>query len=72
MQVLINCARALEKLHATGWAHGNVKPSNILRLNVGLDWTLIDFGCAAQIGMRPPSLATLRRHFTLNSAHVSF
>jgi len=35
---------ALDYLHALGIAHGDIKPSNILRLHHG--WVLADFGCA--------------------------
>eukprot|EP00892_Ulva_mutabilis_P000505 jgi/Ulvmu1/10455/UM063_0010.1 len=49
-QALSHSVRALRKLHSTGYAHRDIKPGNILRRPKQHDWTLIDFGCAAQIG----------------------
>eukprot|EP00892_Ulva_mutabilis_P002693 jgi/Ulvmu1/12424/UM009_0074.1 len=49
-QALSHSVRALRKLHSTGYAHRGIKPGNILRRPKQHDWTLIDFGCAAQIG----------------------
>ena len=41
-------AQAIEKLHASGWVHGDVKPENILVDDRG-HVTLIDLGFAAQV-----------------------
>ena len=43
--------RALRRLHDFGYAHRDIKPGNILRRPKQHDWTLIDFGCSAPIGM---------------------
>ena len=43
--------RALCKLHGFGYAHRDIKPGNILRRPKQHDWTLIDFGCTARIGV---------------------
>eukprot|EP00892_Ulva_mutabilis_P005656 jgi/Ulvmu1/3462/UM016_0082.1 len=49
-QSLSHAVRALTRLHSCGYAHRDVKPGNILRRPNQHDWTLIDFGCTAQIG----------------------
>ena len=50
LQSLSHAVRALARLHSCGYAHRDVKPGNILRRPNHHDWTLIDFGCTAQIG----------------------
>ena len=50
LQVLSHAVRALQRLHNFGYAHRDIKPGNILRRPKQHDWTLIDFGCTAQIG----------------------
>eukprot|EP00892_Ulva_mutabilis_P007594 jgi/Ulvmu1/5206/UM216_0001.1 len=49
-QALSHAVRALRRLHDFGYAHRDIKPGNILRRPKQHDWTLIDFGCTAQIG----------------------
>eukprot|EP00892_Ulva_mutabilis_P005913 jgi/Ulvmu1/3694/UM017_0111.1 len=49
-QALSHAVRALRRLHEFGYAHRDIKPGNILRRPKQHDWTLIDFGCTAQIG----------------------
>jgi serine/threonine protein kinase len=50
VQALSHSVRALMQLHKIGYAHRDIKPGNVLRRPQQHDWTLIDFGCAAQIG----------------------
>ena len=56
VQALSHAVRALKKLHSFGYAHRDIKPGNILRRHKQHDWTLIDFGCTAEIGTRLPPL----------------
>ena len=56
LQALSHAVRALRKLHSFGYAHRDIKPGNILRRPKQHDWTLIDFGCTAPIGMHPSQL----------------
>lgn len=41
----------LKRLHEAGLAHRDLKPGNVLWRPQHLEWTLIDFGCAAAIGV---------------------
>ena len=50
MQLLSQVLRAVRALHATGYAHRNIKPSNILRRLKQHDWILADLACAAPLG----------------------
>ena len=54
LQVLHHVAERLASLHRSGWVHRDLKPGNVLRRPHKHSWTLIDFGCAAQIGATPP------------------
>lgn len=54
MQVMVHIAEKLQQLHAAGWTHRDLKPGNAIWLPSQNSWTLIDFGCAARIGARPP------------------
>jgi hypothetical protein len=61
LQVLSHVANRLEKLHASGLVHRDLKPGNVLWRPQHLEWTLIDFGCAAEIGASP-LCSSLFRH----------
>lgn len=50
MQVLCHVTTRLQRLHEAGLAHRDLKPGNVLWRPQHLEWTLIDFGCAGQIG----------------------
>jgi serine/threonine protein kinase len=50
LQVLTHVCTRLQLLHDNGLAHRDLKPGNILWRPKHLQWTLIDFGCAAAIG----------------------
>lgn len=43
---------SLERVHAAGWMHGDVKPENIVVGSDGRSW-LIDWGGATRLGKRP-------------------
>ena len=47
--VAVDLARALGALHAAGWVHGDVAPSNVLVDDAG-ECRLIDYGVAARSG----------------------
>jgi serine/threonine protein kinase len=55
--VLCHLATRLKMLHEQGWVHRDLKPGNVLRLPKQHSWTLIDFGCVAQIGASWPLFA---------------
>ena len=52
VQVLCHVTTRLQQLHEAGLAHRDLKPGNVLWRPEHLEWTLIDFGCAARIGAR--------------------
>jgi serine/threonine protein kinase len=59
--VLVQLASWLEMAHKTGFAHRNLKPSNVIMLESCGAWTVTDFGCAARIGAAPSHVASLTR-----------
>lgn len=46
VQVLGQMLKSLKALHEGGFAHRNLKPSNILHRRSHKDWVLADFACA--------------------------
>jgi serine/threonine protein kinase len=50
MQIIQHICECLADLHRAGYVHRDLKPANIIWLPSQNRWTLIDFGCAAQIG----------------------
>lgn len=56
--VLIDVADALGAIHAAGWVHGDIKPSNVIvRSDAHSRACLIDFGVAASVGDTADRLA---------------
>jgi hypothetical protein len=55
LQVLHHIAQRLLSMHKAGWAHLDLKPGNVLRRPTKHSWTLIDFGCSAEIGAHSAS-----------------
>jgi serine/threonine protein kinase len=50
LQVIQHLAMRLEVLHAAGYVHRDLKPANVMWLPRENRWTVIDFGCAAEVG----------------------
>ena len=59
MQVIANLAQRLQSMHEAEYAHRDLKPANVMWLPRENQWTLIDFGCAAEIGREGPLSFTL-------------
>jgi serine/threonine protein kinase len=55
LQVLGQVLKAVKRLHEQGYAHRNIKPSNILRRLKQHDWVLFDFASAAPLREHHPS-----------------
>jgi hypothetical protein len=58
VQVLGQMLKSLKALHDGGYAHRNLKPSNVLRRRSHNDWVLADFACTA-------ILSALSSHFSV-------
>ena len=73
-QVLVSLLRAiltsLARVHAAGFLHRNIKPSNILIPPDGQP-VLIDFGSARNMGQSPNRLATDTQVTQVDSGHYS-
>ena len=50
VQVLSHLLERVSALHQLGLIHRNLKPGNFLWLPERESWTLIDYGCASDIG----------------------
>lgn len=57
--MMCQLAQRLQDLHETGWVHRDIKPGNAMLLLQKRKWTLIDFGCAAEIGANVPIVCTI-------------
>jgi serine/threonine protein kinase len=53
VQVLGQALNAVKALHEAGFAHRNIKPSNILRRLRQHDWVLFDFASSAPLSALP-------------------
>jgi serine/threonine protein kinase len=53
VQVLGQVLKAVKGLHGAGYAHRNIKPSNILRRLKQHDWVLFDFASSAPLSASP-------------------
>jgi serine/threonine protein kinase len=51
VQLLSQVLKTVKALHGSGYAHRNIKPSNILQRHKHHDWILADLACAAPLGM---------------------
>lgn len=60
MQALAAITKRLQVLHDGGYAHRNIKPSNILWLPHSNSWALTDLRCAARIGEPAAAARDLR------------
>jgi serine/threonine-protein kinase len=54
--VALDLARALAAVHAAGWVHGDIAPSNVLVDDAG-ECRLIDFGLATRAGAKRADIA---------------
>jgi serine/threonine protein kinase len=57
-QVLGQILKSLKAMHDGGYAHRNLKPSNVLRRGSHNDWVLADFACAAVLSALPLALSS--------------
>lgn len=71
VQVLCDVAQRLQNLHAAGFVHGSVQPSNILWLTSVMGWTLTDFDCAAAIGAVSAAPTLLHGTCRLPSGYIT-
>jgi serine/threonine protein kinase len=60
VQMLANIAKRLAHMHEAGFVHRDLKPGNVMWLPRENRWTVIDFGCVAQVGTPAPICYSLR------------
>lgn len=53
VQVLGQVLKAVIALHGAGYAHRNIKPSNILQRGTQHDWILSDFAASCPLSVSP-------------------
>lgn len=54
LAVLIHVAQAIERVHAIGLVHRDLKPEHVLWSAIRNEWTLDGFGCTAPAGCTMP------------------
>ena len=72
MQLLSQVLRGVKAMHEEGFAHCNIKPSNILRRLRQHDWILADMACVARVGTGPTLYLLLATHMCLHSARLLY
>eukprot|EP00892_Ulva_mutabilis_P001194 jgi/Ulvmu1/11075/UM007_0257.1 len=50
LSIMIHVTTVVGRLHAAGWVHRDLKPTNAVFLAQQARWALVDFGCAARRG----------------------
>ena len=53
VQALVGVARMVAALHAAGYVHRNIKPTNVLRHLTKHEWVVSDYATTAPIGVHP-------------------
>jgi serine/threonine protein kinase len=72
MQVMVHIAQKLEQLHDAGWVHRDLEAGNAIWLPSCNQWTLIDFGSAAQTGAPHSCGSCLATHSCRDQVHSAF
>jgi serine/threonine protein kinase len=72
VQMLLHMTERVQMLHEQGIVHRDLKPGNILWRPSVHSWTLIDFGCAAEIGAHPLHARPYPLLITLNCSNGEY
>ena len=71
VQVLSHVTERVRTMHDLGLIHRDLKPGNVLWRPGQHSWTLIDFGCAANIGVISPSVIQCLQHMYCYTRHIA-
>jgi serine/threonine protein kinase len=71
LHMLCAVAERIADVHAAGFVHRDIKPANILWQPSTRLWTLLDYGCAAPLGMRHSPFASFAPFTHPNFLHSS-